>query len=57
MLIRLVRIEAILMGSLGETLLNKLWPTSVVGGVIGDLDDDESEYQFMRSQRNGDTYH
>ena len=47
MLIRLVRIEAILIGSLGETLLNKLWPTSVVGGVMGDLDDDESECQFM----------
>ena len=57
MLIRLVRIEAILMGSLGETLLNKLWPTSVVGGVIGDLDDDESDCQIMGSSRDEDTHH
>jgi len=56
-LIRLVRIEAILMGSLGETLLNKLWPTSVVGGVIGDLDDDESDCQIMGSSRDEDTHH
>lgn len=30
------------MGSLGDILLNKLWPMTVVGGVVGDLDEDES---------------
>jgi hypothetical protein len=40
---RFVRIDSIRIGSFGEILLNKLWPTTVVGGVVGDLDEDESD--------------
>ena len=39
---RFVRMDSIRMGSLGDILLKKLWPTTVVGGVVGDLDEDES---------------
>jgi len=44
---RLVRMDSIRIGSLGEILLNKLWPTTVVGGVVGDLDEDESNDKLM----------
>ena len=43
---RLVRIVSTRIGSLGEALLNRLGPITVVGGVVGDLDEDESGRQL-----------
>jgi hypothetical protein len=42
---RLVRIVSTRIGSLEEALLNKLGPTTVVGGVVGDLDEDDPKSQ------------